>query len=187
VSPLPGRHQAGNVAVAVRAAELLAGDCPGVGEAAAIAAGVASARWPGRLERLDAGGRDVVLDGCHNADGAARLARFLEEADLAGRADLVFGAMADKDIETMAASLFPRVRRVRLVLAPGPRAATTAELSRRTAGLAESAEAASLEAALAELLAAPGGAPIIVAGSLYLVGQARAHLLRGPRKRGESR
>jgi dihydrofolate synthase/folylpolyglutamate synthase len=128
-----------------------------------------------------------VLDGCHNLDGAVRLAEFLEEAGLAGRADLVFGAMADKDIEAMAAALFPRVRRVRLVPAPGARAAPPAELSRRTAGFAPTLERESVEAALRELRDDAEGEPIIVAGSLYLVGQARAFLLASRAEKEKTR
>jgi dihydrofolate synthase/folylpolyglutamate synthase len=95
--------------------------------------------------------------------------------------------MADKDIEAMAGSLFPRVRRVLLVPAPGARAATPRELSRRTAGIGHSVEQESLEAALRTLRAEESREPIIVAGSLYLVGQARALLRPTPREGGEAR
>ena len=179
-TPLLGIHQAENAALAVRAAELWR---PSLSEDAAVR-GVASVRWPGRLERFEArghsGGRKVpvFLDGCHNPHGADALARFLEGAHL--RSDLVFGAMADKDIESMAAVLGPRVRRIRLVPAGSPRAATPAELARRFAGARPDAAASeSLGAALEELLGDPSTESIIVAGSLYLVGEARTRLLSG--------
>jgi dihydrofolate synthase/folylpolyglutamate synthase len=170
-TPLAGPHQAENVAAAVRAAELVR---PGIG-AAAIVAGVAATRWPGRLERFAVGSRTVLVDGCHNADGAAALARFVVGAGIAP--DLIFGAMADKDIESMAASLGPAVGRVRLVPLGSPRAASPDELRRRFAGSRPDARTArSLAAALEELLADPAGETIIIAGSLYLVGEARARL-----------
>jgi dihydrofolate synthase / folylpolyglutamate synthase len=173
-TPLLGVHQAENAAVAVRAAELWR---PTLGEDAVVR-GVASVRWPGRLERLEARGRPVFIDGCHNPHGAEALARFLESAGL--RADLVFGAMADKDVEAMAAVLGPRVRRIRLVPAGSPRAAAPAELARRFAGARpDAAPAASLDAALEELLGDPSTESIIVAGSLYLVGEARTRFLSG--------
>ena len=178
-TPLPGRHQAGNAALAVRAAELLPGEAarPGPG---AIAAGVAATRWPGRLEKMSLRGGTVLLDGCHNAQAALALAEFVEDADLAGRARLVFGAMGDKDVETMAALLFPLFSSVRLVPAPSARAASVDELRRRTAGIRPGADSAeSLEAALRDLAAESGRAPIIVAGSLYLIGEARSLLLSG--------
>ena len=173
-TPLLGVHQAENASVAVRAAELWR---PSIAEEA-VARGVASVRWPGRLERFEARGKPVLLDGCHNPHGAEALARFLESTNL--KADLVFGAMADKDIESMAAILGPRVRRIRFVPAGSPRAATPAELaSRFAAARPDATPSESLGAALAELLGDPSTESIIVAGSLYLVGEARTRLLAG--------
>ncbi|HEY6066057.1 MAG TPA: Mur ligase family protein [Thermoanaerobaculia bacterium] len=180
-TPLPGAHQAANAALAARAAELFGEDLPAI-PTRAIAPGVSRTRWPGRLERFTVAGRTVLLDGCHNAQAAQALADFLRDADLAGRAVLVFGAMADKDVESMAAILFPSVAAVRLVTASNPRAATAEELVARTsAARSDSVAASSLEAALDELLGRPGpdAPPIIVAGSLYLVGEAREQLLSG--------
>jgi dihydrofolate synthase/folylpolyglutamate synthase len=178
-TPLPGRHQAWNAALAVRAAELLPDRFARLGDAA-LATGVASTRWPGRLERLPARGRTVLLDGCHNAEGAAALAGFLDESGLAGGCPLVFGALEEKPIEEIARLLFPRVTRVLFVETPSPRAATAAQLERRVATVAPSSRRAeSLEAALEDLLAPGGAETIIVAGSLYLVGQARRVLLGG--------
>lgn len=177
--PLPGAHQAVNAAVAVRAAELLSKEFPGFG-AGAIERGLAATRWPGRLEKLIVRGRAVVLDGCHNRPGAEALAQFLGDAGLAGRARLVFGAMADKDVEGMAEVLFPRVASVHLVPASSPRGATTDELLSRTRGVRPgTTSAANVEAALAALLGESDPAPIIVAGSLYLVGETRTLILSG--------
>ncbi|HWZ86508.1 MAG TPA: Mur ligase family protein [Thermoanaerobaculia bacterium] len=177
VTPLSGAHQAENTAAAVRAAELLAPDFRI--DARAIERGVASVRWPGRLERFEVGGKTVLLDGCHNAGGAAALARFIAEVGL--RPDLVFGAMADKDLESMGAALRPVVGRIRLVLTASARAASPEELRRRFAdGTPAARTAPGLVAALEELLADPASETIIVAGSLYLVGEARALLLSGP-------
>ena len=175
--PLPGAHQAINAAVAVRAAELLSTELSGPG-AEAIERGLAATRWPGRLEKLVVRGRAVVLDGCHNRQGAEALAQFLGDAGLAGRAHLVFGAMADKDVEGMAETLFHRVASVYLVPTSSPRGATADELASRTGSVFPEAPSASgVEAALADLLGGNDPAPIIVAGSLYLVGEARALIL----------
>src|SRR5262245_754922 len=173
-TPLLGAHQARNVATAVRAAELLQPTL----SAETIARGVASVRWPGRLERVRVRGATVLLDGCHNADGALALRRFLSEVRVAP--DLIFGAMADKDVETMAAALGPAVTRIRLVPAASPRSASPEELARRFADARpDAAPAESLEAALEEFLVRPTAETIIIAGSLYLVGEARAALLSG--------
>jgi dihydrofolate synthase/folylpolyglutamate synthase len=176
-TPLAGVHQAENAAAAVRAAELLSPSF-GIGPDA-IARGVSFVRWAGRLERFSAKGRTVLVDGCHNADGARALAEFLAARE--SSADLVFGAMADKDVEAMGQFLAPAVRRIRFVRASdSPRAATPQELQRRFApGRADACASEGLAAALEELLASPSADPIIVAGSLYLVGEARALLLSG--------
>jgi dihydrofolate synthase/folylpolyglutamate synthase len=173
-TPLPGAHQVRNAATAARASELL--DAPI--DAEAVTRGVAAVRWPGRLERFTARGRPVFLDGCHNPDGASALSRFIREARLCP--DLVFGAMADKDVESMAAALGPAVRRIRLVPAGSARAATPQELARRFAAARSDARpAADVRSALEELLGEPAAESIIVAGSLYLVGEARTLLLSG--------
>jgi dihydrofolate synthase / folylpolyglutamate synthase len=184
-TPLPGAHQAWNTALALRAAELLPEPrlvlTPG-----SVAAAVRGVRWPGRLERFEAAGRPLLLDGCHNTEGAEALARFLADAGLEGRCLLVFGAMSDKDVESITRLLFPLAAGVTLVQAPTSRAATVEELARRAApapgGLATRRTVAE---ALADLLGREGSAPIIVAGSLYLVGEARAWLLESAEKRRE--
>ncbi|MEO8430487.1 MAG: folylpolyglutamate synthase/dihydrofolate synthase family protein [Acidobacteriota bacterium] len=182
-TPLAGAHQAWNAALAIRGAELIPGAL-GPLSAETAARALSAVRWPGRLERLALpGGRGVLLDGCHNPDGAHALAGFLDDAGLAGLCPLVFGAMADKDVEGIAAPLFPKVSEVVLVAAAPPRGASPEELLRRTAAFARKARTApDARAALARLAAepeGPTGAPIIVAGSLYLVGEARAAILAG--------
>jgi dihydrofolate synthase/folylpolyglutamate synthase len=174
---LPGAHQAWNAALAIRAAELLSEEEPRLARVS-LPDALARVRWPGRLERIRAGGREVLLDGCHNTEGARALARFLRETALSGRCPLVFGAMADKDIEGIAAVLLPEAHRVLLAAPAQPRAASTGELSRRVAAVCpEPVETAGVADALERALALPGSDPIIVAGSLYLVGEARAWLL----------
>jgi len=177
-TPLPGSHQAWNAALAVRAAELLDGETPRLSRGEAIASGLAGVRWPGRLERRRLEDRDVLLDGCHNVEGAEALARFLADAGLDRKCPLVFGAMADKDIEGIVAALFPHAAAVFLTPAPSDRAASAAELARRVAAVRPDAvPAESLADALARARRLPGRDPIIVAGSLYLVGEAEARLL----------
>ena len=185
-TPLPGVHQAWNAALAVRSAELFAEPRISL-DASSLAQGLASVRWPGRLERFKVRGRTVLLDGCHNPEGAEALGRFLREAGLEGRCTLLFGAMADKDIEEIARLLFPKAGRVRLVQAPSPRAATPEELVRRVRPVRPDAlPGDGLKRELGKLLAQANGAPIIVAGSLYLVGEARALLLAGELEEGLS-
>lgn len=146
--------------------------------------GIAAARWPGRLELVDTAEGAVLLDGAHNEDGAAALAKALaegahggERAHGPGETALVFGAVADKAVEAVLARLLPRARS-RVFVAPRARAAhDPAALAERHGGSA----AASVEVALARARAAVGAdGLVVVTGSLYLVGEARALLLDLP-------
>lgn len=119
--PFLGAHQADNLALALRAAEVLESrGFPRLGQGARQK-GAVSCRWPGRLEVVELpGNRRVVLEGAHNADGARRLRAFLDE--VGERADFLFGVLADKDAAAMIAPLRPVARRWILTTPEHPRA-----------------------------------------------------------------
>jgi dihydrofolate synthase/folylpolyglutamate synthase len=170
---LRGAHQRGNAALAAAALRQLARAGVPVGEEA-IARGIATARWPGRLEEV--GG--VLLDGAHNPDGAAALAAALTALHPARPVELVFGVLADKDHLAMLRALVPAARRLHLVAPATPRARPAADVHREALALGADAD---LHGDLADALAcarraAADGALVCVAGSLYLVGEARALL-----------
>jgi dihydrofolate synthase / folylpolyglutamate synthase len=171
---LAGPHQRANAALAAAALARL--DAAGVRvPPAAIAAGIAGARWPGRLETLDG----VLLDGAHNPDGAAALAASLAALHPGRPVELVYGVLADKDGEGMLAALAPAVRRLHLVQPPSPRARAVESVAALAAarGIAADAHGGDLAGAIACARAAAGADGIaVVAGSLYLVGAARALL-----------
>ena len=77
----------------------------------AIAHGLATVRWPGRLERLQQNPA-VYLDGTHNPAGARELAAFWEEHFAGRRIHLIYGAMRDKAVDEVAGLLFPRAANV---------------------------------------------------------------------------
>jgi dihydrofolate synthase/folylpolyglutamate synthase len=134
-----------------------------------------------------AGGREVLLDGAHNPSGAAALAEALD--DIApflrpGRPTLVLAIMADKDVDgmvrTLAGSTMLREARVICTAPAGGRALAADELAARWRALAGRAAEAVAEpaAALDRALSEDGGTgPVVVAGSLFLVGAARAILI----------
>ncbi len=194
---LLGRHQAANVAVADATLDALA--AAGIADTppAARRAGFSDARWPGRLELIEVVGPDgprrILLDGAHNPSGARALAAALEDLgpSLAfGRPPvsptLLIGSMADKDVAGMAAALAtsPALRGALVVATrpSGPRALAPADLAAGWARLDPTALIEIIEdpgAALDRALAlAPG--PVVVAGSLYLVGEIRGRLVDGP-------
>jgi len=158
----------------VRAAEALASLGFGRLDSAAIAAGAAACRWPGRLEPvLLPGGRRVLLDAAHNADGAAVLARFLSR--LEAPIDLLFGVLADKDYGEMLPRLAARARRVVLTRPVNPRAKDPAELLPLLAGREGVFVEPDLNRALDRALAL-GGEVLAACGSIYLVGEVRKRL-----------
>ncbi|MBK8594445.1 MAG: bifunctional folylpolyglutamate synthase/dihydrofolate synthase [Holophagales bacterium] len=169
VSPLPGAHQRANLALAVAAARAFAPL-----DEAVVRRGIAAIRWPGRLQTVPRPGhRPLLVDGAHNPAGAAAVAAHLDAAGLSGRVDLVFGVLGDKAAEEMFAPLSARARRVVLVAPSSPRAIPPDALAGRL-GRPEIPRAASLAEALAALEEAGGDAPILVAGSLVLAGEALA-------------
>jgi dihydrofolate synthase / folylpolyglutamate synthase len=181
-SPLAGAHQQRNVALAIATAVELA-EHHGFGISAdSIAAGVHDTRWPGRLEVLRTGDGTWVLDVAHNPAGAwalrAGLRPWLDREAAAGRpATLVFSCLRDKPVAEMAQILFPLFDRVVFAPIASPRATPMDELMAAAAGTGTAAEAAgSVDAALQH--ARPdGGGVVVVSGSVYLVGEARAILL----------
>jgi dihydrofolate synthase / folylpolyglutamate synthase len=188
---LRGRHQAGNAAVADAVLDALG--TAGIASVPADARrrGYASATWPGRLELLRVDSLDVLLDGAHNPAGAGALAIALDDLRpfLAGGGTtpptpltLVHGSMADKDVDGIIAALRRaaalRGATVIATQVPGERALPAEAVAAlwRPAGPdvrveAEPEVARALDRAL-ELAAAADG-PVVVAGSLYLVGEAR--------------
>ncbi|HLQ49468.1 MAG TPA: cyanophycin synthetase, partial [Candidatus Dormibacteraeota bacterium] len=146
-------------------------------------------RWPGRLELLAVDGRDVLLDGAHNPAGAATLATALDDLRphlAGGRLTLVTASMADKDVDGIVAALGAAAAMDgATVIATAldlQRALPAAELAARwrrhglTANVVvEPDPEHALDRALSE-----GDGPIVVAGSLYLVGAVRARLVDDP-------
>jgi dihydrofolate synthase / folylpolyglutamate synthase len=172
---LPGKFQLQNALTAATAALLLRERGFGISDDA-IAAGIGSARWPGRLERL--GDRPALyLDGAHNPAAARELKTFWQENFRGRRMVLIYGAMRDKAVDEIAGLLFPLADCVILTQPRQPRAISASLLAEMTAGLARNATtvadpAEALEHALAG--ASPGDV-IFATGSLFLVGDLRAY------------
>jgi dihydrofolate synthase/folylpolyglutamate synthase len=175
--PLAGEHQLENLALAVRAAELL--QPPGFPiPPAAIGAGVADTRWPARLERVR-GEPALLIDAAHNPAGVEALVRYLEAHPRPGRV-LLFAVMKDKKVEAMAERLFPCFERV-VVSRPGnaraqdPRAVV--EWAESRGFPAESVPEVGSGLERARRLAGPSG-EVVVAGSIFLAGEVKALLER---------
>ncbi len=173
---LAGAHQVHNARIAV-----------GVGmrlglPRAALRKGLATVSWPGRLERIERDGTAYLLDAAHNADGAEALAAHLEALIEAApsplRIALVFGALADKPWRSMIERLAP-LAAFHAFAAPGGRTpADPGALASMYDGIAFDHVSQALSAAAES---APKPDLVVVAGSIYLIGEARAELLGLPR------
>jgi dihydrofolate synthase/folylpolyglutamate synthase len=172
---LPGKFQIQNSLNAVAAARHLQQRGYRISDEA-IAEGIEEAVWPGRLEKLQSN-TDVYLDGAHNPSAARELATFLEQ-NLAGRKIwLVFGALRDKAVDEIAGVLFPQAAEVIFTQPRTTRAISVGQLAEITSHhAAHFTVIPEPEAALEYALdrAAPQDV-VIVAGSLYLVGQLRGY------------
>ena len=169
---LRGLHQLDNIAVAIRLAETLRERGFAI-PAEAITEGIRNAEHPGRLE-LWPGRPALLFDGAHNVAGALALRAYLDEFTSSG-ITLVFGAMADKNLEQMAAILFPVAKRLVLTQPQSPRAATIESLKELAATAGHSKQLYFSESAAAAIEIAKDITPepevICITGSLYLVGE----------------
>lgn len=139
-----------------------------------IARGIATTRWPGRIEKLQSS-PDVYLDGAHNPGAARELARFIGESFAGRKVFLIYAAMRDKAVDEVAGLLFPRAEEVIFTEARTPRAISARQLEEIAGHHAAQYSAIpdaekAVEAALGK--AKPGDV-IVITGSLYLVGQVR--------------
>jgi hypothetical protein len=170
---LPGRFQLQNALNAVAATLLLQAKHFHITNES-IERGIASAQWPGRLEKLQSH-PDLYLDGAHNPGAARELARFLEENFSGRRILLIYGAMRDKAVDEVTGLLFPLAAEVIFTQPNNPRVISASQLAQMAShhanhcSVINNAEAA-LDHALAT--ARPDDA-IFITGSLYLVGQIR--------------
>jgi dihydrofolate synthase / folylpolyglutamate synthase len=168
---LEGPHQRSNARVAWTVLEPF-----GIRPPAGIR-GLCTARWPGRLERIEVAAGPLagtwILDGAHNPDGMQALVNALSGEVLGA---VVFGALEDKAWRPMLHTL-ARLDAPRVYVSPSGRSpASPAAL----ATLAPGEIAEDLGGALASARRRAEGRPVVVCGSLYLVGAARARLLGLP-------
>jgi dihydrofolate synthase/folylpolyglutamate synthase len=180
-SPLVGRHQLRNIALAIATAEQL-GQFGFKVTPKQIAQGICDTQWPGRFQVIlrspATHQHEMVLDVAHNPAGAWALRSALSE-NFAGRElTLVFAAMRDKAIQEIAEVLFPIAEQVVLTHVNNPRAATPAELvqsASRTGAEMHTEDNVAAALRKAHELSKPDGV-VVVTGSIFLVGEAMAEM-----------
>lgn len=169
-SPLLGLHQVRNVALAVTAAQSLKISTE------AIQAGVARTKWAGRLEKLLYKNRLFLLDGAHNPE-AAQVVHDTLKALNTPPVTLLFGIAKDKDVEHVLKTLEDVASHVILTKAQlSPRAAEPLELAQISTK--PHTVIPTLHEAIEHAVSiTKPGEIILVAGSLYLIGEVRPYVL----------
>lgn len=174
---LDGPHMRRNAAVACGVLEALAVAEPRLavgGEA--IARGLARVRWPGRLAIVHEAPR-VVLDGAHNVDGARALRAALPAITGPEPVRLLFSALRDKRWREMASILAPVAREVVVSEIGGKRGLAADEIAEAFPATPVRV-VPSPAAALARMIGEDRTTPIVVTGSLFLVGMVYGDLMR---------
>jgi dihydrofolate synthase / folylpolyglutamate synthase len=169
--PLAGRHQAANVAVAVRALELLpAARRP---DRAAVEAGVAGTHWPGRLQIERRGATTWIFDVAHNAAGVESLLETLPDMGPSRPVVALIGVLGDKDWSRMLPPLFAYADAVVLAeppSAPPERRWDPESVLGEMPGAASARVVRPFAAAVAAAAAAAAGGTVVCTGSVHTVG-----------------
>ena len=165
---LAGEHQIENALTAIAA--LAALGTPGD----RIEAGLRQTKWPGRLE-VASRSPFVLLDAAHNPGGAKALADFLRREACGRRVTLIFGLSRDKAVDEIAGWMFPAADDVLLTRSKVHRAASPRALLKAVGHHhPRIATTTNVRQALRRASAASDeGDWIVVAGSIFLVGEAR--------------
>lgn len=175
---LLGTYQRENSAVARMAAELLRNLDERI-TTESIQLGLRLVRWPGRFELMDYDGRAVILDGAHNPGGIKALRESLDTYFPEGVRVFLLGILKDKDMDAMLESLLRPGDCVIATTPCSPRAAEAAVLAEKAGAVVECVDLREEpeQALVRGLELSHGAVPLIVTGSLYLVGGIRQMLL----------
>jgi dihydrofolate synthase/folylpolyglutamate synthase len=191
--PLPGEHQKLNAALALATVEVLQNKIPVSKEN--IQAGLHSVNWPGRLQWVALpNSRRILLDGAHNVAGAKVLREALSswsssfslsgctlkcELQRAGsktgaplKFTLILGVLQDKDWRGICETLAPLASRILTVPVSSERSANPNQLATACCAANLSAEISVCDSLHGALEKIPDNNPIVITGSLYLVGEA---------------
>ncbi len=175
VTPLVGSFQAENVGLAVAALTELRKTGLEIPDSA-IVSGIAATRWPGRFQKV----REhplVIVDGAHNGPAAAALASAYAELFPDRKCILVTGILADKDLQSIAASLGPLAQHVFACRPKSHRAYHAEEVASAFRAFAPSEVVPAVPDAVDRGLAAASAEDIVlITGSIYTAGEALEHL-----------
>ena len=138
-----------------------------------IARGLAAANWPGRYQKLT--GR-ITVDGAHNREAALALTTAWRQTHPNTPATIVFGAVSTKDTSAVLNALAPIASRFIFTTPDSPRAIDPGTLTPPPD--IHTTITPALPAAIDLATSFPD--PVLVTGSLYLVGETIALLSKTP-------
>ncbi|MEO1856409.1 MAG: folylpolyglutamate synthase/dihydrofolate synthase family protein [Rubritalea sp.] len=169
---LAGKHQAENAKLAVEAVTALGIQL----DFDTVKYALASIVWPGRFETLSEQPQ-IIIDGAHNPHAAHALVETWKEKFGTKKATLIFGAVEEKDVGMVLEILCSISDDIHLTPLDSPRSLTTesaaAALPKNTAPTSHK----NLESTLTSLREHTN--PILIAGSLFLIGEAKALMGEG--------
>ena len=177
--PLSGDHQKLNAVLALATVQVLQNQIPVSDEN--IRTGLADVNWPGRLQVIQKpDGQKILLDGAHNVAGAKVLREALENNFPAVKRTLILGVFQDKDWPHICEALAPLAARIFAVAVASERTANAGDLAAACRAANPSAEILACANLNEALKRSVGDAFVVIAGSLYLVGEALEFLGLSP-------
>ena len=178
--PLPGPHQVLNTITAVEALNALSSSRFAL-PPSAIAAGIAAARFPARLELLRQS-PPVLVDGAHNPNGGRALCEALKALDLHDLTAVV-GMLRDKDCLPVLRMMAPYCARMIITAVPNPRSCPAEEFAELARGVCRDITICpDCEEAARLALATAGEHGVLVFGSLYLASAVRPVMMEALKK-----
>lgn len=177
--PLAGEYQLENASLAIAAAELLNNNGFNINKES-IVEGVRNVQWLGRFEII----REkplVILDGAHNPDGVTQFMKNLKKLIPDKNIIAILGVFQDKDFSAIVKTITTQINQVILTMADNPRATPTTVLMEEVRQYMDKrhiSETDNVVAAIDKALQiAREDEVIIITGSLYTVGEAKAYFL----------
>lgn len=179
---LPGLYQQKNAAVVLEAVDALVKGGISISEEQ-VREGLASVLWQARLEVLSEQPL-LLVDGSHNPQGMQATVESLTQFFPERKLQFIFGAMADKELETMVSTFLPLAKKVYVTAPSMPRAIKAAELLQLCRRCNKNPETElvccpKVEEALVLAKKEDPQEIIVLIGSLYLVGEAKQMLSGG--------
>lgn len=184
--PLLGEHQQMNAALAVATVGVLQEKIP-VSETV-IGKGLSTVNWPGRLQLVTrSDGRKVLLDAAHNPAGVATLRAALKEHFSGERPVFILGVMQDKDWSSMCQLLAPMAARILCVPVNSERGTDPAQLREACSHANPAVQVLACSSLVQAFEQAATEPLVVVAGSIYLIGEAMELLKLTPLPLGDEK